>query len=374
MGLGKGTVEDMVITPDFWHGRRVFVTGHTGFKGGWLTEWLKLLGAEVCGYSKEPPSTPNLFTAANVAEGIKEIRADIRNGRCLAKAITSFAPSVVFHLAAQPIVRVGYECPEETYTSNIMGTLNFLMALRSTPSVRAAVSITSDKCYDNQEWLWPYRERDPLGGRDPYSASKACAELVTHSYARSFFTRDTDVRVSTGRAGNVIGGGDWGQDRLIPDLMRAFVAGDAAVIRNPAAVRPWQHVLDALSGYITLAERLVGEEGKAFEGAWNFGPDLSCEQPVGQLATLAAKIWGGGKLDMISQPSGPHEANTLKLDSTKARQLLGWTPAWGLNEAMQRTVGWYQRHAKGEDMRRVSRDELESYMRAANAKVDVGGH
>jgi len=364
----------MVVNPDFWRHRRVFVTGHTGFKGGWLVMWLRLMGAEVCGYSTEPPSNPNLFTVARLGDGIQDIRADIRDRDGLAAAINSFAPSIVFHLAAQPIVRVGYELPEETYASNIIGTLNVLMALRLTPSVRAALNITSDKCYDNQEWLWPYRECDPLGGRDPYSASKACAEILTHSYAQSFLGDASDVRVATCRAGNVIGGGDWGRDRLVPDLMRAFAAGKPAVIRNPESVRPWQHVLDALAGYISLAERLADEEGAAFKGAWNFGPDLSSEQPVKHLAIAAAKIWGGGKLDFKANRAGPHEARTLKLDSSKARQLLGWRPAWSQPEAVRRTVEWYRRHFAGEDMKRVSQDELEAYMDTIGLKPYAPAH
>jgi CDP-glucose 4,6-dehydratase len=347
------------MTADFWHGRRVFVTGHTGFKGSWLSLWLQRAGAEVHGYSTVAPTEPNLFTVAGVEAGLAAHSiADVRDGQALKEAMAKAVPEVVFHLAAQPLVRHSYAEPVETYAVNVLGTVNLLEAVRACASVRAVVNVTTDKCYENKEWLWGYRESEALGGHDPYSSSKACSELVTAAYRDSFLAAQ-GVAVASARAGNVIGGGDWAPDRLIPDFLRAADAGIAVEIRHPDATRPWQHVLEPLSGYLALAEALV-RHGPVHAGAWNFGPADADARPVrwilNRLGTLLqASQWrhiGGQQV---------HEAHLLKLDSTKARTALGWSPRWALAQALDHTVEWHLAWRNGQDMRAVCLQQIAAY-------------
>lgn len=339
-------MEGLVVDPAFWAGKRVFVTGHTGFKGAWLAHWLKTLGAEVTGYALAPPTEPNLFTAADIVAGIKHVVGDLRDAGTLKTSLTEARPEIVLHLAAQPLVRYSYEAPEETFAINVMGSLNLLEAIRACDSVTAVVGVTTDKCYENREWHWGYRENEPLGGHDPYSASKACTEILLACYRRSFLS--DRLSLASARAGNVIGGGDWGVDRLVPDMMRSFAAREEVLIRNPSAIRPWQHVLDALSGYLCLAEKLAGPEGRCFAQAWNFGPGTDSEVTVADLARRLQGLWGAGaRLQLADRKSGPHEATFLKLDSAKARAELGWAPRWGVDQALQATAEWYRAHAAG---------------------------
>ena len=332
------------MRPGFWKGRRVFVTGHTGFKGSWLALWLQRHGAEVTGYALAPDTAPNLFTVANVASGMRSILADVRNLDALRSAMMKSRPEIVLHLAAQALVRESYETPVETYATNVMGRVNLLEAVRAAKSVRAVVVVTSDKCYENREWPWAYRENEPLGGRDPYSSSKACAELVTSAYRHSFFRGADAPRVASARAGNVIGGGDWAKDRLVPDLLRAFEEGQPAVIRNPLAIRPWQHVLEPLAGYLALAERLA-EEPEGFDDGWNFGPYDADVRPVRWIADELVAQWGDGASWAQDPGEHPHEAMTLKLDSTRARTLLGWRPRLTLANALEWIVEWHKQFA-----------------------------
>jgi CDP-glucose 4,6-dehydratase len=326
--------------PEFWRGRRVFVTGHTGFKGGWLALWLREAGAEVTGFALAPGAFPNLFEAARVGEGIRSITGDIRDAAALDAALRESDAEVVFHLAAQSLVRESYLRPADTYATNVMGTVHLLDAVRSTPAVRPVVVVTSDKCYENHEWSWPYRENDRLGGRDPYSNSKACAEFVTSAYRASFFSGAAPVAVATGRAGNVIGGGDWAKDRLVPDLLRAFADGAAATIRNPDAVRPWQHVLDPVHGYLMLAEALLSDG--ALSDAWNLGPDPVDVRTVRWVADELAARWGSGASWVGDAGIHPHEARALRLDGSRAGAELGWRPRLAVGTALDWTVEWYR--------------------------------
>ena len=348
--------------------KRVFLTGHTGFKGGWLALWLQRLGAEVTGYSLESPTNPSLFEVARVASGLGSIHGDIRDLPRLQQALSEARPEIVFHLAAQALVREGYRHPAETYATNVMGTLNLLEAVRHTPGVRAVVIVTSDKCYENREWVWGYREDEPLGGRDPYSNSKGCAELITRAYRDSYFNSANQpghvAAIASARAGNVIGGGDWAADRLVPDLLRAVQAGAPAVIRSPHAIRPWQHVLEPLSGYLRLAECLY-TGGPEFAEAWNFGPSDEDTRPVQWVVERlieAAQAGGmtGARWQLDPNPQ-PHEANHLRLDCAKARTRLGWSPRWPLTEAIRRAVAWHQALLAGEDMRAWSLAEITDY-------------
>ena len=336
---------------DFWRGKRVFVTGHTGFKGSWLATWLKRLGAHVTGYALAPDETPNLFETAAVAEGMDSHTGDVRDFESLRAALAGSEAEIVFHLAAQSLVRKSYESPVETYATNVMGTVHLLEAVRALKSVRAVVVVTSDKCYENREWSRPYREGDALGGRDPYSNSKACQELVAAAYRQSF----PGPAIATARAGNVIGGGDWARDRLVPDLLRAFAAGEPAVIRNPASIRPWQHVLEPLSGYLLLAEKLVAGDG--FAEAWNFGPHEDDVRPVRWIADALAARWSDGAQWQQDGSAHPHEATTLKLDSTRARTLLDWTPRLSLDESLDWIVEWH----RAADSRAVTLQQIERY-------------
>jgi CDP-glucose 4,6-dehydratase len=328
-----------MLARDFWRGRSVFVTGHTGFKGGWLTTWLLDLGARVAGYAQPPHTTPSYFERCGLAERVTTTFGDVRDVAALTAALGAAQASVVFHLAAQPIVRLSYRAPLETVAVNVLGTASLLEATRHTPSVEAVVVVTSDKCYENLERAEGYREDDPLGGHDPYSASKAAAELIAAAYRRSFFAA-RGPRVATVRAGNVIGGGDWAADRLVPDAMRALGAGEPIRVRNAAAVRPWEHVLEPLGGYLRLAERLAASD--AFAGAWNFGPRDADAVPVETLVELIVGRWEGAS--WLSQPEGnaPYEAGLLRLDWSKARTALGWHPGLTLKEAVTLTVDWYR--------------------------------
>lgn len=348
----------MAVNPDFWSGRPVFVTGHTGFKGSWLALWLQKLGARVSGYSLAPPSNPNLFDVAGVAAGmVQSVTGDVRDPDALRAVLAAARPEVVFHLAAQSLVQRSYRDPVGTYATNVMGTVHLLEAVRACPGVKAVVIVTSDKCYENREWLWGYRENEPLGGYDPYSSSKGCAELVTAAYRSAFFAADEFARhgvgVASARAGNVIGGGDWAEDRLIPDVIRAFCAGRAVRIRNPRAVRPWQHVLEPLHGYLRLAEAL-SQEGAACAAAWNFGPDDADAQPVSWIVQNLVTRWGPPASWEIDANPHPHEANYLKLDSSKAMRLLGWKPALDVARTLDWVVDWYQSCRDGKDMRNLT--------------------
>lgn len=326
-------------TNGFWQGKRVLVTGHTGFKGAWLARWLVLSGAEVAGYALAPDSEPNLFESCGLGTHMQSTIGDVRDLAQLSAVIGSYRPEVVFHLAAQALVRRSYREPVDTYATNVLGTVNLLEALRQTASARAIVVVTTDKCYENREWEWAYREIDPLGGHDPYSSSKACAEIATAAYRRSFFENGI---VATARAGNVIGGGDWSEDRLLPDIVRGAQTGRPVLIRNPASTRPWQHVLEPLAGYRLLAERLW-DEPRTFAEAWNFGPRDDGTQPVGQIAERFVNALGAGSLELGSpNPSAPHEAGLLQLDAAKARTRLGWAPRLNIQSALQLTADWYR--------------------------------
>lgn len=339
----------MGVNTDFWTGRRVLLTGHTGFKGSWLAIWLRSLGAVVYGIALAPENEPSLWSTAGLASCVDGSFTDIRDQSALTDKVLAFAPEIVFHLAAQPLVRASYRDPVETYSTNVMGTVHLLEALRQTESVKAIVVVTTDKCYENEEWQWPYRETDRLGGFDPYSNSKACAELVCASYRDAFFT-PAGVALATARAGNVIGGGDWGTERLLPDVLRAWDAGEELTLRYPGATRPWQHVLDPLSGYLKLAEYLlaVGANGSS---AWNFGPDNDSVASVESVVARMAALWANDQARWrCIEGSQPHEAGLLALDSSRARRLLGWRPHWSLDMALQRTLDWHRAWRKGDDL------------------------
>jgi CDP-glucose 4,6-dehydratase len=355
-----------------WRGRRVLVTGHTGFKGGWLSVWLKVLGARVWGLALDPPTTPSLCETAGVESGLGSIRADINDFPATLDSMRRSEPEVVFHLAAQPLVRLSYAQPLVTFSTNVLGTAHVLEAVRQVGSARAVVVVTSDKCYENREWPWGYRENEPMGGYDPYSSSKGCAELLSAAYRRSFLA-PAGIHMATARSGNVHGGGDWATDRLVPDLVRAFMAGDNAFIRSPGAVRPWQHVLEPMQGYLVVAERLLSD-GASFAEAWNFGPDVDAERPVAHVADTLARHWGQGARWTHERETGaPHEATFLKLDSSKARQRLGWKPRWGLNEGLERTVQWYRAYFEGRDVRELMESQIADYVAADEAEAAVPG-
>lgn len=352
------------MNPDFWHGRKVFLTGHTGFKGSWLSLWLQQMGTELTGYALSPPTNPSLFEVAGVAQGMTSIIADVRDGAALVAAMRQAAPEVVIHMAAQPLVRRSYVDPVETYSTNVMGTVHLLEAVRQTPSVRSVVNVTTDKCYENREWVWGYRENEPMGGFDPYSNSKGCAELVSAAYRSSFFNAakhsEHQIALATARAGNVIGGGDWAADRLIPDILAAFACGEPVVLRNPQAIRPWQHVLEPLRGYLMLAEKLY-TAGPAFAEAWNFGPHADDAWPVEWIVRQLAHKWGGGARWQIDGGEHPHEAGYLKLDISKAAHGLGWQPALRLAEALDLIVVWARCLQAGGDLRALTQTQILDY-------------
>lgn len=342
------------VNAAFWRGRRVLVTGHTGFKGSWLCLWLQHMGADVTGYALAPATRPSLFEAASVAQGMHSVIGDIRDAAALGAAMAAARPEVVVHMAAQALVRESYANPVETYSVNVVGTAQVLDCVRACPTVRAVVSVTTDKCYENNEWHWGYRETDRLGGHDPYSSSKACAELVTAAYRSSFLAAGAQpVALAAARAGNVIGGGDWSANRLIPDILTAIQDGRVVQIRYPDAIRPWQHVMEPLSGYLQLAERLCGDDGQAYAEAWNFGPNDDDAQPVRWIVEQMLARWGSGGWAVDGQPQ-PHEATHLKLDCAKARARLGWRPRWTLADALEAIVDWQRAHLRQDDMRAVT--------------------
>ncbi|MBI3699896.1 MAG: CDP-glucose 4,6-dehydratase [Afipia sp.] len=350
-----------MIDPAFWRGRRVFLTGHTGFKGAWMALLLRSLGAEVSGFALPPDDERGVFVKADVAKDIAHRIGDIRDLADLQSAIAEAKPDIVIHMAAQSLVRLSYDEPIETYATNVMGTVNLLEAVRRVPGIQATIIVTSDKCYENTGSPEGYREHDPMGGHDPYSSSKGCAELVTSAYRRSFFHAGGATAIASARAGNVIGGGDFARDRLVPDLMRAFMAGEVVRIRNPNAVRPWQHVLDPVIGYLVLAERLVADRQKYSEG-WNFGPHRESAQPVSVLVESLVKKWGGGAKWELDGGHHPHEAAYLGLDCSKAESKLGWKPLIGLDQALQLSVDWYRAFDKGADMRELTLRQIGSVL------------
>jgi CDP-glucose 4,6-dehydratase len=357
----------MVLDRDFWRGRRVLLTGHSGFKGAWLSLWLQSLGASVTGLSGSRSTKPSLYELARVGEGMHSIAGDVRDYATVARAVQACDPEVVFHAAAQPLVRRSFEDPRETYETNVMGTVNLLEAIRQRgASVRAIVSITSDKCYENREWEWGYRESEPMGGHDPYSSSKGCAELVTAAFRRSFFDGSPaghPARLASARAGNVIGGGDWGQDRLIPDIMRAAFSGEPIRVRNPNSIRPWQHVLNPLGAYMILAQALW--DSPEYADAWNFGPPEEDARSVGWLIERIAAIWPGELTSVLDEGPHPHEARYLKLDSSRARTRLGWHPHLGLEQALEVTVEWYRCLRDRADMREVTLAQIATLAEAS---------
>jgi CDP-glucose 4,6-dehydratase len=351
------------VDPAFWAGKRVFLTGHTGFKGSWMSLWLQRMGAELTGFALAPPTRPALFEVAGVAAGMTSIIGDIRERETLETALVKADPEVVIHMAAQPLVRASYDDPVGTYATNVMGTVHLLEAVRKAPSVRAVCIVTTDKCYENREWVWGYREDEPMGGHDPYSNSKGCSELVTSAYRRSFFGGEGQPALASGRAGNVIGGGDWAADRLIPDILRAVAAGQPVSIRNPLATRPWQHVLEPVSGYLVLCQALWNDPAASAE-AWNFGPRDDDAQPVQWIVEHLCERWGDGADWNHDVSVQPHEANYLKLDISKARFGLGWQPRWSLAESLDRIVAWHRAWLSGTDMHAHSLQELERFTSA----------
>lgn len=352
----------MVINVEFWKKKKVFITGHTGFKGGWLAFWLQILGAEVIGYALTPPSKPNLFSIAHIQNDMVHLLGDIRDNEKLLSAIKSTRPDIVFHLAAQSLVRNSYQNPVETYSTNVMGTVNLFEAIRQTDSVRAVVNVTTDKCYENKEWLWAYRENDQLGGHDPYSNSKACSELITKAYRSSFFTDDERVRLASARAGNVIGGGDWAEDRLIPDLVRAMLNRRPLHLRYPHAIRPWQYVLNPLSGYLLLAEKLYSGSN-SYADAWNFGPNESDDRTVSWVANRISTLLDKNiEIFSMETDAQPHEANYLRLDCAKVQSKLGWKPIWNLEKGLKETAQWYLAYKDNQDMRDFTLKQINDFI------------
>ena len=361
------------MNPAFWQGKCVLLTGHTGFKGSWLSLWLQSMGAQVTGYSLAPSTNPSLFDVAGVAQGMSSVIGDIRDLDKLQAVFAEHRPEIVIHMAAQPLVRYSYQNPVETYSTNVMGTVHLLEAVRNTPGVKAVVNITTDKCYENREWVWGYRENEPMGGFDPYSNSKGCAELVSAAYRSSFFNANNyaqhGVATATVRAGNVIGGGDWAQDRLIPDILAAFEQARKVDIRNPHAIRPWQHVMEPLRGYLTLAEHLF-EHGPSFGEGWNFGPNDEDAKPVAWIVEEMAALWGTDAQWQIDTCGHPHEAHYLKLDISKARSRLDWHPSLRLKDALALIIDWSKQRAAGANMRQLTLDQLRTYQAFTNQPIN----
>ncbi|MDX2471611.1 MAG: CDP-glucose 4,6-dehydratase [SAR324 cluster bacterium] len=353
-----------MVSADFWSGKRVFLTGHTGFKGSWISLWLQSMGAVVTGLALDPPSSPSLFEVADVAQGMDSHIGDIRDLELIKSLMAKAKPEIVIHMAAQALVRYSYDNPVETYEVNVMGSVNILEATRQTGGVKAFVNVTSDKCYDNKEWIWGYRENEAMGGYDPYSNSKGCAELVTSSYRNSFFNPNDyathGLALASGRAGNVIGGGDWALDRLIPDFVNSIMDGKSVVIRSPKAIRPWQHVLEPLSGYLFLAQELY-EKGVDYAEGWNFGPVDDDAKPVEWIVERMIQLWGDGASWELDKEPQPHEAHYLKLDTSKARMKLNWHPRWSLFDTLEKITTWYKAYQAGSDMRAFSLEQITEY-------------
>jgi len=361
------------MNPSFWIGKRIFITGHTGFKGSWLSLWLQQLGADVTGYALSPPTVPSLFVSASVATGMHSILADIRDLEKLTMAMKKAQPEIVIHMAAQPLVRYSYQNPVETYSVNVMGTVHLFEAVRQTSSVRAVVNVTTDKCYENKEWPWGYRENERLGGHDPYSNSKGCSEFVSAAYRQSFFVPEGRVFLATARAGNVIGGGDWAQDRLIPDMLSGLLSGKPIMIRNPNAIRPWQHVLEPLRGYLSVAEALFNH-GEPYAEAWNFGPEESDAKPVSWIADALVDFWGSGGSWQRSDSVSVHEAQYLKLDISKAKKELDWQPVLRLADALEWIIQWHKDVHLGENPREATMADITRYqmMYKNKGSINVG--
>jgi CDP-glucose 4,6-dehydratase len=359
-------MENNQICRSFWNSKKVLISGHTGFKGGWLTLWLKSMGADICGLSLPPQTKPSLFDYAVTSDGIRHEIIDIRNFEDVDCVFKSFRPEIVIHMAAQPLVRFSYQQPVETYAINVMGTVHILEACRRARSVEAIVNITTDKCYENREWMWGYRENEPMGGHDPYSSSKGCVELISSAYSRSFLEEE-GIGMATARAGNVIGGGDWADDRLVPDLLKALERNDSLQIRNPEAIRPWQHVLEPLSGYLKLAQELYHNKSD-FLGAWNFGPNDNDVKTVRWIAKELASKWGSAAEIIYQSGEHPHEAHFLKLDISKAKRELSWEPQWSLNTALDKIVCWHKSWIAGDDMRAQCIQQIDEYTAMENIK------
>jgi CDP-glucose 4,6-dehydratase len=354
----------MAVNPAFWSGKRVLLTGHTGFKGGWLSLWLQQMGAEVTGFALDAASEPNLFQVAGVARGMRSVIGDVRDGGHIKRVMLEAQPEIVIHMAAQALVRYSYANPVETYEVNVMGLVNLFEAVRTTAGIRAVVNVTSDKCYQNKEWAWGYRENEAFGGYDPYSNSKACAELVTDGYRNSYFNQakygEHGIALASGRAGNVIGGGDWAMDRLIPDMLRAIADQRPVQIRSPHSIRPWQHVLEPLSGYLTLAEHLY-RDGSAYAEGFNFGPHDTDAKPVEWIIERLCQTWGDGASWVLDGEPQPHEATYLKLDCSKARSRLDWHPRWHLGQTIEKIVEWHKAMETGADMRNMTLAQITTY-------------
>ena len=350
----------------FWKGKKVFITGHTGFKGSWLCLWLHSMGANVTGYAFDPPTEPSLFKLCRIDELVDSVVADIRDGERLNEEMADASPEIVIHMAAQPLVRDSYKNPVETYAINVMGTINLFEAVRVCKSVKAVINVTTDKCYENREWVWAYGENEPLGGYDPYSSSKACSELVTSAYRNSFFNpsdyTNHGIAIASARAGNVIGGGDWAVDRLMPDCVKALLNGEKIIIRNPNAVRPWQHVLEPLSGYLLLSQKLF-EEGAHFAQGWNFGPNGDDAKPVKWLVERICSKWEGNVSYEVDNRAHPHETHYLRLDCSKAKAELGWHPKWNLKKAIDSIIDWTQDYRDNKDLREVCIKQIKEYSR-----------
>ncbi len=365
MAIWQSCVEGVEMNPAFWRDKKVFLTGHTGFKGSWLSLWLQQMGAQVTGFALQPPTSPSLFKVAKVEQGMESIIRDIRDGSALSKAMLDAMPEIVIHIAAQPLVRYSYSEPVETYATNVMGTVNVLEAVRHIKSVKAVVNVTTDKCYENREWVWGYRENEAMGGFDPYSSSKGCAELVTAAYRNSYFNlasynHQHTIALASARAGNVIGGGDWAEDRLIPDILRAIAQNQPVHIRNPHATRPWQHVLEPLSGYLILAEKLY-TEGANFAEGWNFGPHDEDAKPVQWIVEKLTQGWGEGASWLLDGGEHPHEAHYLKLDCSKAKARLNWQPRWHLASALEMIVAWQRAYLAQKNMREFTLNQITEY-------------
>lgn len=355
----------------FWNNKRVFITGHTGFKGSWLCLWLHWLGAEVTGYALNPPTNPSLFEQCQIDKLVNSIIGDVRDLELMTKSMLTAKPEIVIHMAAQPLVRESYKNPVGTYAVNVMGTVNLFEAVRNCGNVKAVINVTTDKCYENKEWVWGYRENEQLGGYDPYSNSKACSELVTSAYRNSFFNpafyHHHGVAVASARAGNVIGGGDWAADRLVPDCIRALLKEETILIRSPGAIRPWQHVLEPLSGYLALAQKLY-KNGPRYAQGWNFGPDDNDAKPVEWIVQKLCSKWGANAVYEIDRREHPHEANYLKLDCSKAKVELGWYPKWNLEQAIDKIIEWAKAYKNIQDIREICLRQVKDY---CNEKVEV---